>query len=166
MKMGTEEQKLWEQAEMELEQEAEETSPLVRKSRNGDDSNFLEIPDVDGEVSNGVQSETAENGAQDEGLTTPAAEEQKIEDIDWLLGDESAPINGELEKREKSDLVLENKPEESTNGGHEIEEEANGVLENGSEAMNGNGEKSSENLVFHDKFEGIYEFCDNWLIKI
>lgn len=132
MKMEKEEQKL-ELAEME-EQDAEETTPLVRKSRNGDEGKISETPDVggDGEASNGVSMSNgghaiqSENGAQNEGLKSPSAEEQKMEG---------------------SDRLLENK-QESINGDHEIEE-TGGVL------GNGNGEKNSENLVYHDKFEGI-----------
>ncbi|KAI3457896.1 hypothetical protein Pfo_014559 [Paulownia fortunei] len=99
--MEKEEQK-WEQAEVE-EQEEEETTLLVRKSRNGNDSKTSEIAAVDVEVNNGVSVSNghaissdvaAANGAKSEELVTPG-EEQKIEELDGVLENESEAINGE-----------------------------------------------------------------------
>ncbi|KAL0321656.1 UNVERIFIED_CONTAM: Membrane protein of ER body-like protein [Sesamum calycinum] len=97
--MEKDEQK-WEQAEVE-EQEEEETTLVVRKSRNENDSKTTEIAAVDVEVSNGVSqsnghsipSEAAANGAQSEDPIL--GEEQKIEELDGVLENESEAINGE-----------------------------------------------------------------------
>ncbi|XP_042007637.1 uncharacterized protein LOC121756209 isoform X1 [Salvia splendens] len=122
--MEKEEYKLEVQAEVE-EQEAEETTPLVRNSRNGDDSKI--IPkygvEINGGVSNGGVSQN-----ENEELIIPA-ENQKMEEIDW---------------------VLEN---EAINGGEESEKK---VLGSGAEAING-GKNSKENLVFHEKAEGVWK---------
>ncbi|KAL0317892.1 UNVERIFIED_CONTAM: Membrane protein of ER body-like protein [Sesamum angustifolium] len=97
--MEKDEQK-WEQAEVE-EQEEEETTLVVRKSRNENDSKTTEIAAVDVEVSIGVSqsnghsipSEAAANGAQSEDPIL--GEEQKIEELDGVLENESEAINGE-----------------------------------------------------------------------
>ncbi|XP_047981047.1 uncharacterized protein LOC125222460 isoform X3 [Salvia hispanica] len=121
--MEKEEYKLEEQVEVE-EQEAEETTPLVRNSRNGDDSKI--IPKYGFEINGGVSNGVSQN--ENEELIIPA-ENQKMEEIDW---------------------VLEN---EAINGGEESEKK---VLENGAEAING-GKNSKENHVFHDKTEGVWK---------
>ncbi|KAG8381640.1 hypothetical protein BUALT_Bualt06G0142600 [Buddleja alternifolia] len=142
--MEKEEQK-WEQAEVE-EQEEEESSHLVRKSRAGNDSKSPEIAAVGVEVSNGIsetnghgiQSKSAENGARNE---EPTFEK------------ESEAIIGE-QMIEELNGVLENESEETTNGEQKIEE-LNGVPENEPEAIN--VEHKSTNLVFYDKVEGIWK---------
>ncbi|KAL0304528.1 UNVERIFIED_CONTAM: Membrane protein of ER body-like protein [Sesamum radiatum] len=110
--MEKEEQK-WEQAEVE-EQEEEETTLVVRKSRNENDSKTTEIAAVDVEVSNGVsqsnghpiQSEVAANGTQSEDPIL--GEEQKIEELDGVLENESEAINGE---QKSENLVFYDKVE-------------------------------------------------------
>ncbi|KAL1547329.1 hypothetical protein AAHA92_23820 [Salvia divinorum] len=120
--MEKEEHKLEELAEVE-EQEAEETTPLVRNSRNGGDDSKI-LPKYGVEINGGVSNGASQN--ENEELIIPA-DNQKMEEIDW---------------------VLEN---EAINGGEESEKK---VLENGAEAING-GKNSKANLVFHDKAEGV-----------
>ncbi|KAK4433213.1 Membrane protein of ER body-like protein [Sesamum alatum] len=142
--MEKEEQK-W---EVEEQEEEEETSLVVRKSRNGNDSKTTEIAAVDVGVSNGVsesnghpiQSEVAANGAQSEGPVL--GEEQKIEELDGVLENESQTING----AQSEDPIL---------GEEQKIEKLYGVLANESETIN--KEQKSQNLVFYDKVEGIWK---------
>ncbi|XP_042047108.1 membrane protein of ER body-like protein isoform X2 [Salvia splendens] len=121
--MEKEESKLEVQAEVE-EQEAEEPTPLVRNSRNGDDSKI--IPKYGVEINGGVSNGVSQNENENEELRIPA-ENQKMEEIDWVLANE----------------VID--------GGEESEKK---VLENGAEAIT-EGKNSKENHVFHDKAEGL-----------
>ncbi|KAH6813626.1 hypothetical protein C2S51_022644 [Perilla frutescens var. frutescens] len=183
--MNKEEQKL-EQEEVE-EQEKEETTQLVRKSRNGDDSKVFAISAVDGEVSEGVSESNGHavqsvisavdvevsngvsesNGhaihseiAENEETITPPAEEQKIEESDWVLenGAKNAepitPAAEEEQKIEQGDMVLENGVLITPAAEEEQKlEESERVLENESEAIN--GEQNSDNLVFYEKIKGV-----------